>query len=344
MFSKRPVLTIILLNLIILITVIGVAEIFLRLYIPYNPGYFTGINVHNKTIVYPWGKISTNSMGFPDQEFIFSNKPRIGYVGDSVNYGMGAGYGYRISEYLEAAYPMFDHWNLGYVGNSISSAEIEHELSIAKKLGINKVVYLFTLNDIMPDATIEHRPAGFHLRQWVRYNFDWLRGKSYLYTHLRLIVKNVLMAHGLGPTGYKAAEMFPVSNTDLIEATVARINLLYQRLNKAGIEFIVMVLPYEMQINANAAYAYAQLNISWGKEFLDRQPQQLIMRYLSDDIPVFDAYFAFRDHLQRESLDDSYVAGDYFVFLEGDRIDWVHPNRKGHRIIADYLIRNGIFD
>jgi phospholipase/lecithinase/hemolysin len=32
--------------------------------------------------------------------------------------------------------------------------------------------------------------------------------------------------------------------------------------------------------------------------------------------------------------------GEYFVFNRGDALDWVHPNRAGHRLVAEYLLKN----
>jgi phospholipase/lecithinase/hemolysin len=32
--------------------------------------------------------------------------------------------------------------------------------------------------------------------------------------------------------------------------------------------------------------------------------------------------------------------GEYFVFNKGDALDWVHPNRDGHRLVAEYLLKN----
>ena len=43
----------------------------------------------------------------------------IGYYGDSVTYGVGAGHGYRISDLLEREYPEMSHMNLGGVGGAV---------------------------------------------------------------------------------------------------------------------------------------------------------------------------------------------------------------------------------
>ena len=41
------------------------------------------------------------------------------------------------------------------------------------------------------------------------------------------------------------------------------------------------------------------------------------------------------DDFQRSRLRNG--VGEYFVYNKGDKLDWNHPNRDGHRAIAEYL-------
>jgi hypothetical protein len=50
-------------------------------------------------------------------------------------------------------------------------------------------------------------------------------------------------------------------------------------------------------------------------------------------VRYFDAYRAFDGYRAQAAL------GEYYVYDKGDKIDWNHPNRAGHRVIADYLIK-----
>jgi hypothetical protein len=36
--------------------------------------------------------------------------------------------------------------------------------------------------------------------------------------------------------------------------------------------------------------------------------------------------------------------GQYFVYNKGDKLDWNHPNRAGHRQIADWLADQDFLD
>lgn len=54
---------------------------------------------------------------------------------------------------------------------------------------------------------------------------------------------------------------------------------------------------------------------------------------------VVDLMPAFVDPANRERSRSAIGVGQYFVYDRGDKLDWNHPNRAGHRRIADYLTR-----
>ena len=59
-------------------------------------------------------------------------------------------------------------------------------------------------------------------------------------------------------------------------------------------------------------------------------------------VSVFDAYEAF---VSTELNTDrgTYDVGECFVYNKGDKLDWNHPNRKGHGLIAEFLQRQQVF-
>ena len=118
--SRHPVLALLAINGAIFLGICLAAELVLRLYIPYNPGFYIAVEGNSREIVYPYGTIKINSLGFPDDEFELTMTERVGYFGDSVTYGVGAGSGYRVSDLLEREYPAYEHPNLGGIGQSIS--------------------------------------------------------------------------------------------------------------------------------------------------------------------------------------------------------------------------------
>lgn len=66
------------------------------------------------------------------------------------------------------------------------------------------------------------------------------------------------------------------------------------------------------------------------------------MDALDPAIPAFDAYHAFVDAADPEGSRARNAVGEYFVYDKGDKLDWNHPNRAGHRAIADYLVAHEI--
>ncbi len=318
-----------------------ICEIGLRFFINFNPSYYTGISKKGSCTDYAYGIICYNSMGFPDEEFdIGSKKNKIGYFGDSVCAGLGAGQGYRVEDLLEKHYSEFEHWNFCSYGNpGLSRRDISSILENIDYYKLSKVVYMMNLNDIAPSAADHNDKAAApdvrNVKRFVNFlRIDRLRGKSYLYTYLRNIVKTYLTVKGYVHSGFKSIELFPKENVGLMRGFSDKLLDLGKVLRKRGVEFIVVVLPYEMQISNDAAETYKDIGIKWEDGFLQGSTQEFLMRELGnkENLKIYNAYDAF------EGLKTKAKAGEYFVFNKGDKIDWNHPNRKGHKIISDFLI------
>lgn len=333
-FEQHPKLTLVSFFAVLILCLAGAAEIALRFIIPYDIGYYTGVRKQGE-YDYPYGKIFINSTGFPDEEFnLQSTKPRIGYFGDSVTYGVGAGAGYRFSDLLEKEYPAYEHWTFSMIGDGIQDLRI---VKTVEKYNLDAVIYAMNLNDILPvfddkkksgtDADEKQGEAIFIMRNWIYQSLDILRGKSYLYTWLRTEIKNALTRLGYGHTGFKSAELFPRENEPLIQDVAVRINDLSQALAKKGVPFCIIILPYEMQISKDAAQIYASLGIRWGEGFLEGSTQSLLRKNLVEG-HIYDGLDAFKGR-QNDPV------GSYFVYNKGDKIDFNHPNRAGHARLAE---------
>lgn len=340
-FSRHPVLSLLALNLALLVGVAALAEIALRLYVPYNPGYYTGVAGRGREVIYPYGVIKINSAGFADDEFDLSRPHKVGYFGDSVTYGVGAGHGYRVSDLLRAAHPAYEHMNLGGIGLSLGDAEIRWATDLAVKYALERAVYLFNLNDILPDQQASAggpQPGLVTLRTRLLDSLDWLRGRSYLYTAVRSKAKNALEGLGYGFHGYTAYELFPERHAEAIRQTAGRIDRFASALGEHGISLAVVILPYEMQISREAELEYEKDGIDWGPGFVGGETQRVLKESLAPGLAVYDAYYAFVDPDAVEASRARNGLGEYFVFDQGDKLDWNHPNRAGHRKIADYLV------
>ncbi|MGO9579187.1 MAG: hypothetical protein ACLP2P_07200 [Desulfobaccales bacterium] len=345
--DRHPKTTILIVNFIIIISIIFILEICLRYYINYNPGYYTcqmTDNKHNR--IYPYGIIKINNYGYPDDNFdLNSSLQRIGYMGDSVCYGVGAGYGYRISDILKKNYPNYNHMTFDSIADGMDEWGMRQVWRRVRQFKLNKVVYLLNLNDILPDK--ENREPTFVT--FARYNtlsryIDKLRGQSYLYNYIRNKIKIYITQKGYEASGYTAYELFPAKNEWIIKQTASRINKIYRELANEGVDLIVIILPYEMQISNEAERKYRELHIKWEDDFIDRGTQIHLIKYLDHNIKYFDAYYAF---IKKEDIEGSRrenKLGEYFVYNAGDKLDWNHPNRKGHKAIAQFLIENSIFN
>ena len=171
------------------VLVLVVLEITVRLVVGFHPGYYTGVSgsKKDKTIIYPYGKIIFNSAGYPDEEFLLEKtKPRLAYVGDSVCYGVGAGYGHRLSELLEKEFPGYEHMNMAFgLGQSLNAKNIKAILDAVDKYKVDRVIYLLNLNDIMPNDLSDQGSSGI-FNEKVLDVFNYFRKKSYLFFLCRI--------------------------------------------------------------------------------------------------------------------------------------------------------------
>jgi hypothetical protein len=349
-------------NLTLLFAGLILLEIGIRIFIEYEPGYYTGVQSKDSCFQYPFGEICLNSDGYPDDEFYLKKgESRIGYFGDSVCYGTGAGKGYRISDLLEKHYTKYIHYNFCYIGeNVLSNKTLDNLIQVSKEYNLSHIVYLMNLNDIPPLASEamqwphtvstsntkvnnqEQAPEAnsilVEIKTFMTPLDGLLRGKSYLYTYLRNKVKERLTIAGYEASGYKAIEMFPEKSDLIFKQASDRINNLHNALKKMHKKFTLVVLPYEMQISMDAESKYRDLNIQWEKGFTDGSAQDLLFKNLSSDVRFFNVYSSFKDIKSIANI------GDYFVYNKGDKIDWNHPNRSGHKIISEYLIDQSIYE
>ncbi|MCG3173096.1 MAG: hypothetical protein GMKNLPBB_01273 [Myxococcota bacterium] len=358
--TREEIRTVIIRLLIFALAAVLGLELLCRYFINYRPDYYQSYTnpPRNSDLSYPWGSIHINNDGFPDENFhAVKQKPRVAYVGDSICYGVGVGMPYRISDLLKQHYPQYEHMNLCTIGNGVTQAVADQLLYNVERYRIDKVVLLFNLDDLLPDAPLRFGPPGAATAaafagpaeppvkpgllksfvSWFAANADFLRGKSFLYTYVRFAIKNWLTQKGVAFHGGKAHEFFPDQNRQVIVDTAARVRALADALKARGAELIVLLLPYEMQISADAAEQYARMKIQWdGERFLNRGPQEIIAREL-EGIRVIDAYHAFVDPANVEASRRKYKIGEVFVYNKGDRLDWNHPTREGHKLIADYV-------
>lgn len=336
-------------NLGILLVLLLIGEGVARYSIRYNPSYYTSVNATNAVIEYPYGIIKRNSLGHPDDEFDLADpRPRVAYVGDSVTLGVGAGHGYRFSDILEKQFPQYQHMTLASIGDSFNSTlNMDRRVDLAQKLGVDLFIYFYNLNDTLPTVNPggggapPPEPVLATAIGFVRSQTDFLRDKSYLFNWVRFKGRNALARFGIGQHLVPSVELYPEQNAVVLDDVADRIKYLAGKLNQNGIAFTLVLLPYEMQISKHAEDTYSKLGIKWSEGFIGGKTQHEIKARLDPGITVLDARGAFvqapEDRLKIKT-------GQYFVYNKGDSLDWNHPNRAGHALIADFLQHEGLFN
>ena len=322
---------------------LGVGEILARSFTGWEIAYYTApkLAVGGSTRIHPYGSIPVNSDRMFDAEFDLSDsRPVVAYFGDSVAYGVGAGYPYRFTEYLEKLAPSFQHYNLSVgLGVDLDSYKDSEAYPVLRKYHIKRIVYALNLNDIFPisknlpmngrriskkNVPQVNKPVLRRIKDFIS-PFDRIfRSSSYLYNFIRLSIKNGLTKFGFEASGFYAIEFFPEENKSRIVEAAKFINGWAARMREDGIEVCIAMLPYEMQISSDAHQKYSDLGIKYSKGFLDFQTQKILASHLDPSIQ----YAILGSSFPNKEI------GRYFVYNEGDKIDFNHPNRPGHEIIA----------
>ena len=347
-FERRPGLTLALVTLALLLLAALVGEGIVRLVGGYDPFEMNFYAKHSDTspgsYETPYGVVRLNQLGFPDEEFDLEDpRPRVGYFGDSVTFGVGAGHGHRISDHLRAAFPGFQHMTIAKVGGGLQLTEMTQALELTDRFHIDRYVYLMNLNDLLPSYMQKTEAAKEPLLRRFLYGpvfrfVDQLRLYSHLYNFFRTRVRNVIAQQGFSHQGFEAYELWPRKYAGLIDEVTGRVNELHRQLAARGVTFCIAILPYEMQISREAEQYYAGLGFRWEDDFIDRATQRMIRERLDPDIPVVDTYGAFVREGDEAHSRDANALGEYFIARAGSAVDWDHPNRAGHRAIADFLI------
>jgi lysophospholipase L1-like esterase len=135
----------------------------------------------------------------------------------------------------------------------------------------------------------------------------------------------------------------PERNAASVEQLAARVNQLYVRLDEMGVELIVLLVPYEIQISDEAARTYAAHNVRWSEGFPAGSTQRMLRAGFDPGIRTLDLMDAFVDPEAPGRSRAEIGVGEFFVYDKGDKLDWNHPNRDGHRRIAEFLIERKIF-
>lgn len=325
-------------NIIVFLILLGLCEITTRLLIDFEVNYYAAPQkvYDRKFNRHPYGIIPINSNGYFDNEWDNPKiKHRKAYLGDSVNYGVGAGYPYRITEYLDKLKENIEHINLSEgIGWTLNTNSLNKLLNTKNKFNIDSYVYLMNLNDIAPIANNNNNTKLKKIKKLIRPLDNIFRGNSYFYTYTRFQFKLFFSKHlGYEASGYKSIELAPEKYDNDLKLAAKKLAKFSNSINKF-LKFCIIILPYEMQISKDAANYYKNIGVSFSKKFLDFETQKIIQN-------EFQKYSTHElNYIGRSFTEDK--VGKFFVFDKGDKIDFNHPNRLGHKILAKEIFNKQI--
>ena len=130
----------------------------------------------------------------------------------------------------------------------------------------------------------------------------------------------------------KSLELLPKSNRENIIYAAKMINLWSQNLENVGLRACVVIIPYEMQISKDAKKYYKSIGIEFDEGFENFLTQNIVKENLSKNLSLLIV----KDGFLEKKI------GSYFVFNKGDKIDFNHPNKEGHYIIAQEIAKSKI--
>ena len=337
------------LNIIIFLGLFTFIEFIFRLTVDFNANYY-GLDSRkrsNSENVHPYGTIPINSNKFYDNEWDEpKQKERFAFFGDSVIYGVGAGYPYRITEYLDELRKEVEHVNIsgGLGANFLTLWGNEKISEIINDKNIDKLIYVMNLNDISPltyqvkdsiNYDLQAQSKIANLMKSISSIDQGIRGQSVFYTFLRFHIKNFLVTrYGLNASGYSAIELEPLKFKKEIKLAGKNLAILSNKLLSNNIQMCVIIIPYEMQISKDASKKYRNLGVIYENQFLNFKTQEFFVegfREISNaEIEIIGKNFPEKK------------AGTYFVYNLGDKIDFNHPNRLGHKFLAEEISERNI--
>ena len=250
----------------LLLLVVG--EIAARLSTDYEIGYYTEAKAgRDGKLRYPWGVVPVNAQGYLDEEFdLASTKPRVGWFGDSVAMGVGAGYPYRISDLVRSSAQRRRHLEFlpprRRLRRRRRPEDDRREIQARHRR-------LSAQPQRHPSATRRRNPAAawwsINGLAFVKEYLDYFRDRSYLYNYVRTAAKNAMQRLGFEASGYFAFELWPDKSDDVFKSFAERVNATARNLRAKGVQMCVVIAPYEMQVSERRRAHLRQARLQMGR-------------------------------------------------------------------------------
>lgn len=257
----------------------------------------------------------TNGFRAPYQNFKYDNqKKSVIFFGDSVTFGNGVEESKTFVGLLRIKYKNYNFYNISLPGYQIND-HLKNLSYLDNINNIDKIFYVYTLNDILIDQNIEKfnfsDNKNFNLIdnlkkiKTIYYLNTWLISKSYLYMYLR------------GKFTDPSSRWFKYDynlyyNEILLKNLNKNFNELKNNLLNKNREIIVIILPYEYQTRNNQCSDEISL------------PQNKIIEILKkEDIKYYNLLKMFCKQEEKK----------HFFY----KFDPMHLSIKGHFLVFKFL-------
>ena len=229
-------------------------------------------------------------------------------LGDSVSFGVGVETEDTYVQLLQNNLPSIKVWNTAVIGYNIKNYRdvLNHLLSDKSEVrNLKKVLLFFCLNDVEPGGMLgKDADTGVLQSGNAQRLLSFLRRNSKFYILVKDAVSDRSKYYFLHDSQAYAADGENFANA------MSLINEMKSNLGARGIDFTVVILPYEYQLRTG--------------ESQHLLPQKRLATYFNEQgIDYIDAYDYFRQ------------AGDakqYYLYA-----DFGHFSRKGHQVVFNLL-------
>ena len=218
-------------------------------------------------------------------------------LGDSVTFGVGIDTELIFPQLIQNEFQRIKIWNTAIVGYSTLDYLNVVDVMLRKHNDIKKVVLSFCLNDVYGNLSLN--PTKNSMKEKL---FSFLRSNSKLYLLIKKSFFDRSKAHALYDV-----EHYKDGNSD-IDKHLSALTSIKSQLDESGIDFLVVILPYEYQLRVGELKA----------------PQDLLSSFLAKhNIESNDLYGEFTE-LNSEAY-----------FLYGDPM---HLSLLGHKVVAKKMV------
>lgn len=222
------------------------------------------------------------------------------FLGDSVTMGIGVDPDSTFAGWVAAETDSLEVWNPSLIGYAVDDYARVFD-SFAGNPDLRRVTLFWCLNDVYPDGKAGDpgslvRMTGGRLLRWIQRNYR-------TYHWLKALVMDRPRSY------FEYVNGRYESDPGLVEEAVAGIRRMKMVAEREGVEFAVVLLPYEYQL----------------REPGHMGPQEMLVDLLADDsMAVYEPSSYLRDGGIRTS--------DLYLFGDG-----IHFSATGHRALARFI-------